>query len=71
MVFILYALWFGIANPNVRTANGIAHCIVAAAVGGLLAFLIPSGFILVISGQAFISSGVAALAYIVMSVVEE
>jgi hypothetical protein len=70
IVFILLALWFGIAHPNVRTGNGIAHCIAAVVIGGFVAVLIPFGFVLVITGQAFITSGVATLVYVAVSALE-
>ena len=70
IVFVLLALWFGIVHPNVRTANGIAKCVAAAVVGGFVAWLIPFGFVLVITGQAFITSGVATLAYMAVSALE-
>jgi hypothetical protein len=66
IVFVLFALWLGIIGPNVRSANGIASCVGAAVVGGLIALFVPFGFVLVITGQAFITSGVATLVYVVL-----
>jgi len=64
-VFVLFTFWFGIIRPNVRTAFGIAKCVGAVVVGGLVAALLPYGFVLVITGHAFITSGIATLAYFV------
>ena len=67
IVFVLLALWFGFVHRNVRTANGIGNCVAAVVVGGFVAWFIPFGFVLVITGQAFITSGVAALFYMAVS----
>ena len=71
IVFVLLALWFGIGHPNVRTANGIGNCVAAVVVGGFVAWFIPFGFVLVITGQAFITSGVATLVYMAVSAGEQ
>jgi hypothetical protein len=70
MVFVLLALWFGIVQPNVRTVNGIGNCVAAVVAGGFVAWFIPFGFVLVITGQAFITSGVATLVYVALSALE-
>ena len=70
IVFVLLALWFGIVHPNVRTARGIGNCVTAAVVGGFTAWFIPYGFVLVLTGQAFITSGVATLVYMAVSALE-
>jgi hypothetical protein len=71
IVFVVFALWFGIIRPNVRSAFGIANCVGAVVVGGLVAVFVPFGFVLVITGQAFITSGTATLAYIAVSALED
>ena len=71
IVFVLLALWFGITRPNVRRADGVANCVGAVLMGGLVAVFIKFGFVLVVTGQAFITSGVATLAYIALSALEE
>jgi hypothetical protein len=65
IVFVLLALWFGTVHPNVRTSSGILNCVAAVMVGGFVAWFIPYGFVLVFTGQAFITSGVTTLVYIV------
>jgi hypothetical protein len=68
IVFVLFALSFGAIRPNLLSASGIAKCVGAMIVGGLVALLImPYGVILIISGQAFITSGVAVLIYSAVS----
>ena len=68
-VFVLFALSFGAIRPNLLSASGIAKCVGAMIVGGLVAVFITSyGIVLVITGQAFITSGVAALVYSAVSV---
>lgn len=67
IVFVLFALAFGTLRPNVISVNGIAKCVGAVLVGGLMAlFAGPFGFVLIMSGQAFITSGVATLIYAVV-----
>ena len=71
VVFVLLALWFGITHPNVRRADGVATCVGGILIGGLVAVFIPWGFVLVITGHAFITSGVATLAYSAVSALED
>jgi len=71
LVFILFAFWFGIIRPSIPRTNSVLQCIAAAAVGGILPIFIPWGFILVMMGQAFITSGVAALVYTLSSLAYE
>lgn len=71
IVFVLLALWFGTVHPNVRTASGIGNCVAAAVVGGLVAWFIPYRFVLVVTGQAFITSGVATLVYMTVAALED
>ena len=47
------------------------QCIGAAAVAGVLPVLIPWGIVLVMTGQAFITSGVAALVYAEISALQD
>lgn len=70
IVFVLLAVWFGITRPNVWTANGIGKCVFAVVLGGLGAVFVPFGFVLVITGQAFITSGVATLVYVAVSALD-
>ena len=68
IVFGLFALSFGYLRPNLLSVNGIAKCVGAVVVGGLLAVLvIPWGFVLIMTGQAFITSGMATLIYVAVS----
>jgi len=71
LVFILFSFWFGVIRPNIPRTNTILQCIAAAAVAGVLPVLIPWGFILIMSGQAFITSGVAALVYAGISALQD
>jgi len=67
IVFVLFALSFGNVRPSVLSTEGIAKCIGAVVVGGLTAvFATPFRFVLIMSGQAFITSGVATLIYAVV-----
>ena len=55
-------------RPNVLSANDDAKCVGAIVVGGLVAvFIIPYGFVPIMSGQAFITSNVATFTYIAVS----
>jgi len=63
LVFLLFAFWFGVIRPSIPRTSTVLQCVGAPAVGGALAALIPWGFILVMTGQAFVTSGVAALVY--------
>ena len=68
LVAFLLTLLFSQTRPTFRNVLGIVKCVGAVILGGLTALLIaPSGFILVISGQAFITSGIATLAYSALS----
>ena len=70
VVFVLFALSVAI-SPNIISAKNIAKCFAAVGLGGLSAvFVTPYGFVLVITGQAFITSGVAALVYVVVAALE-
>ena len=71
IVFVLLALWFGITRPNIRRVDGVANCVGAVLGSGLVAFFIPFGFVLVVTGQAFITSGIATLAYIAVSALDD
>src|SRR5437867_85058 len=47
IVFVLFALAFDTLRPNVLSAEGIAKCVGAVVVGGLMAlFAGPFGFVL-------------------------
>jgi hypothetical protein len=71
IVFVLFALSFGNVRPSVLSTEGIAKCIGAVVVGGLTAvFATPFGFVLIMSGQAFITSGVATLLYVAVSALQ-
>jgi hypothetical protein len=71
LLLVLFPLWFGIFGSALgvkeivksRGVDTILNCIGAAAIGSLLPAFIPWGFILIVSGQAYITSGIAALAY--------
>jgi len=71
LAFILFAFWFGVIRPKIPRTNTMLHCIGAAAVAGVLPVLIPWGFVLVMTGQAFITSGVAALVYAGISALQD
>src|SRR5262245_57261867 len=61
IVFVLFSLWFVDGRPSIRRASGIANCLAAIVVGGLAAIVVPYGFVLIATGHAFITSGVATL----------
>jgi hypothetical protein len=61
IVFVLFTLWFAGGPPSIRRASGIANCLAAIVVGGLAAMVLPYGSVLIVSGHAFITSGVATL----------
>jgi hypothetical protein len=72
LLLVLFPLWFGgffgsaLGMDDIVKSRGvdtILKCIGAAAIGSLLPAFIPWGFILIVSGQAYITSGIAALAY--------
>ena len=70
IVFVLFLMSFEYIRPSVLSAEGIAKCIGAVVVGGLIAvFATPFGFVLIMSGQAFITSAVATLIYVGISTV--
>jgi hypothetical protein len=61
-VFLLFTFWFGLIHTNVRGPYSVANFVGVIAIGGLLAvFIPPYGFLLIITGHAFITSGLAAL----------
>jgi hypothetical protein len=62
IVFVLFALSFDHIRPSLHSAEGIAKCVSAIMVGGLMAlFATPFGFVLIMSGQSFITSGASSL----------
>jgi hypothetical protein len=72
IVFVLFAMSFDHLRPSVLGAEGIAKCIGAVVFGGLTSlFATPFGFVLIMSGQAFITSGVATLIYVAASALPE
>jgi hypothetical protein len=67
IVFVLFLMSFEYIRPSILSAEGILNCIAAVVLGGLVAvFAIPYGFVLIMAGQAFITSGVATLSYVVV-----
>ena len=70
IVFVLFLMSFEYIRPSILSAEGILNCIAAVVLGGLVAvFAIPYGFVLIMTGQAFITSGVATLLYAAVSAV--
>ena len=74
LMFILFSVWFGIRPEVPRTkgfikrgAAAVIKYVGAAAIGCLLPVFIPWGFILIVTGQAFITSVVAALVHVGLS----
>jgi len=62
---------FEYIRPSIPSAEGILNCIAAVVLGGLVAvFAIPYGFVLIMSGQAFITFGVATLIYAAVSALQ-
>src|SRR5262249_19681290 len=71
IVFVLFLMLFEYIRPSILSAEGILDCIAAVVLGGLVAvFAIPYGFVLIMTGQAFITSGVATLLYAAVSALQ-
>jgi hypothetical protein len=72
IVFVLFLMSFEYIQPSILSAEGILNCIAAVVLGGLVAvFAIPYGFVLIMTGQAFITSGVATLLYAAVSALQD
>ncbi len=67
LVFGFVTTWFWGRRSNLAGGVLVKRGFGAASLGGVLAIIVwPYGFALLVSGQAFVTSGVAAVAYISM-----
>jgi hypothetical protein len=68
LVFVFMVLWFGNLQTNLTAGAVLKRGLGAALIGGLLAILaLPYGFVLIMSGQAFVTSCVATAVYIAIA----
>src|SRR5437867_61294 len=63
-LFLLLLWWFAEKQPDLSTIRGIVLSIAAALIGALLAVMLgPGGIVLIVTGQAFVTSCVAVVVY--------
>src|SRR5437867_604403 len=63
-LFLLLLWWFAEKQPDLSTIRGIVLSIAAALIGALLAVILgPGGIVLIVTGQAFVTSCVAVVVY--------